>query len=313
MIISQISIPIPQNYLCFTSKPNRQLSIRICFSVEKFATCSYDFVLLHRRVRENNNLKVKSRIKLHIKQQELKPKNYIFQQIDQTLRSKNSHITFLNINQLCIINPSKREGEIMKCFIDSSGNIVSDPNAINTYCLQHLSKLSLKLNLYDQYLFRIRIFPNLQPLQTDQATRLQSLLSYNKAITYDGFVDEWLKYTKKLILLQNFWNNQTMHALGEKIFQARLIPLNKNYPNIPTAEAFRPIVILSPLLKFLNLRFLSKILGFINNKLDKNQIGFIQSTQLNILQLAQVFQKYPPSERMCLIFIDFQSAYNLIN
>jgi hypothetical protein len=43
------------------------------------------------------------------------------------------------------------------------------------------------------------------------------------------------------------------------MFQARLCPLNKVWPNIPLSDEFRPIEVLSPLYKFLELRFLSKL------------------------------------------------------
>jgi hypothetical protein len=61
------------------------------------------------------------------------------------------------------------------------------------------------------------------------------------------------------------------------MFQARLCPLNKVWPNIPLSEEFRPIVVLSPLYKFLELRFLSKLNTYLTQKLDRNQIGFVKS------------------------------------
>ncbi len=36
---------------------------------------------------------------------------------------------------------------------------------------------------------------------------------------------------------------------------ARLVPLNKKWPDIPHGEDFRPIVVLSSLFKFIELRF----------------------------------------------------------
>jgi hypothetical protein len=61
------------------------------------------------------------------------------------------------------------------------------------------------------------------------------------------------------------------------MFQARLCPLNKVWPNILLSEEFRPIVVLSPLYKFLELRFLSKLDTYLTQKLDRNQIGFVKS------------------------------------
>jgi hypothetical protein len=57
--------------------------------------------------------------------------------------------------------------------------------------------------------------------------------------------------------------------------EGRLIPLNKVWPDIPKPDEFRPIVVLSPLFKCLELRFLPKLRNYAVNKLDRNQIGFV--------------------------------------
>ncbi|KAL4506995.1 hypothetical protein ABPG72_001416 [Tetrahymena utriculariae] len=147
-------------------------------------------------------------------------------------------------------------------------------------------------------------------METEQ---LQKLLSINKALTFDGYCDVQLKKTKKYNIISNFWNNDTMQKLGSKIFQARLILLNKSYPNIPKADAFRLIVFLSPMLKWLNLRFLNQLKDHCLNQIDKNQIGFFDSTQLNILQLAEKIKSTKPQTNSCLIFIDLSSAYNSVD
>jgi hypothetical protein len=61
------------------------------------------------------------------------------------------------------------------------------------------------------------------------------------------------------------------------MFQARLCPHNKVWPNIPLSEEFRPIMVLSPLYKFLELRFLSKLNTYLTQKLDRNQKDFVKS------------------------------------
>jgi hypothetical protein len=43
------------------------------------------------------------------------------------------------------------------------------------------------------------------------------------------------------------------------MFQARLYPLNKVWPKITLSEEFRQILVFSPLYRFLELRFLSKL------------------------------------------------------
>jgi hypothetical protein len=60
------------------------------------------------------------------------------------------------------------------------------------------------------------------------------------------------------------------------MFQARLCPINKVWPNIPLSEEFRPIVLLSLLCKFFELRFLSKLIIYFTQKLDRNQ-GLVKS------------------------------------
>lgn len=53
----------------------------------------------------------------------------------------------------------------------------------------------------------------------------------------------------------DIWNNNSIHKFGLKTFLARLIPLNKKHSKIPGESDFRPITVLSPLLKLLLLRF----------------------------------------------------------
>lgn len=49
--------------------------------------------------------------------------------------------------------------------------------------------------------------------------------------------------------------------------------------------------------------------------MDPNQIGFVPgcSTQMNIKMLIEVIKKSKKSQKKCLIFIDFKSAYNTVN
>ncbi len=60
------------------------------------------------------------------------------------------------------------------------------------------------------------------------------------------------------------------------MFEARLCPLNKVWPQIRKNDEFGPIVVLSPLFKFLELRFLSKLNKYLTFQLDRNQIGFVK-------------------------------------
>jgi len=83
-------------------------------------------------------------------------------------------------------------------------------------------------------------------------------MSKNKGMTNDGISDTWLRKTEKWYLINNIWTRESVAKL-DQIFEARLVPLNKKYPDIPNHEDFRPIAILSHLYKYMELRFMEKI------------------------------------------------------
>jgi hypothetical protein len=95
-------------------------------------------------------------------------------------------------------------------------------------------------------------------------------MSSNKGITSDGFSDCWFKDTERRDLLMDWWNSDLMQKLNDEIFSARLIPLNKVWPEIPKQDQFRPIVVVSPVIKWLESRFLWKIKEYLLSGLDKN-------------------------------------------
>lgn len=95
-------------------------------------------------------------------------------------------------------------------------------------------------------------------------------MSSNKGIVYDGFSDYWIKNCKNPNILNNVWTPKFVNAIGDHLFEARLIPLNKEYPEIPKADKFRPITVLSPMYKWMSLRFYLKIRDYIKNRLDSN-------------------------------------------
>ena len=67
------------------------------------------------------------------------------------------------------------------------------------------------------------------------------------------------------------------------------MPLNKVWPDIPKADQFRPIVIESPLYKFIELRFYYKLRRYLKFGLDRNQTGFVpgMGTSVNIQLLIE--------------------------
>jgi hypothetical protein len=115
-------------------------------------------------------------------------------------------------------------------------------------------------------------------------------------------------------LLADLWNPDAINRFP-RIFEARLIPLNKVWPDIPKEDQFRPIVVLSPIFKWLERRFLPKLQNYLTTRLDRNQTGFVagMGTSVNILLLAQKLRSTFKRQGECCIFIDYKSAYNTVN
>jgi hypothetical protein len=67
-----------------------------------------------------------------------------------------------------------------------------------------------------------------------------------------------------------------------------LVSLNKNYPNIPGPNDFRPIIVMSPLRKFLEGRFLRVTTEYLKNTM-RSPVGFVEGTgcHLNLIRLLK--------------------------
>lgn len=57
-------------------------------------------------------------------------------------------------------------------------------------------------------------------------------MSMMKGLTEDGWSDVFLKRFKKTNLLKNLWNKDILNEIQD-CFRARLVPLNKVWPDIP--------------------------------------------------------------------------------
>ena len=74
-------------------------------------------------------------------------------------------------------------------------------------------------------------------------------------------------------------------------------------------------MVLSPLFKWLELRFLPKLSAYLTHQLDRNQTGFVKGmgTHVNLRALIQKLRGSRKKEALCCVFIDYKSAYNTIN
>jgi hypothetical protein len=68
-------------------------------------------------------------------------------------------------------------------------------------------------------------------------------MSQNKGLTLDGWSDNFLKKidpTKRGSLLKDLWNPEVIDILID-VTIAKLVPLNKVWPEIPGEKDFRPV------------------------------------------------------------------------
>ena len=77
----------------------------------------------------------------------------------------------------------------------------------------------------------------------------------------------------------------------------RLVPLNKIHPNIPKTDEIRPIIVLSPILTFVESRFRDKLENYMTNQMM--QVGFARNcgTYVNIVRL------------ICWQFLEFENFW----
>ena len=69
----------------------------------------------------------------------------------------------------------------------------------------------------------------------------------------------------------------------------RLIQINKSPSEIPHIDKIRPITVLSPLRRALELTLKQKLIRIIKNNINKEQTGFIPqlSTDINLFRLVE--------------------------
>ncbi|KAM3142715.1 hypothetical protein pb186bvf_005099 [Paramecium bursaria] len=288
---------------------NKQNAFLLCKKACKISKSFEEFYKYVKQRLIKYNVISKHRIRIYQQNQYEKSITEHLQSIDQNFKENQTGIGFKKIKGVTILNPDKRDGSIFNAYLDNSGEILF--NSETEICLDKLSGISgWRLN-------QQQVLPNLPPLNIEDIKKIQLLMSQNKAICYDGISDLWLRKNKNYDLLLNLWNNQTQ-ILNPSLFRARLIPLNKAHPNIPSEQEFRPIVVLSPLLKFMELRFVNKLNKYMSDKMSMDQQGFVKQSgtficQLRIQEILLKETKQGHSSNKCCLFLDYKSAYNYVD
>lgn len=156
----------------------------------------------------------------------------------------------------------------MNCYMNDEDHIVCDTNLVLKNCLDILATYQKKISDQENLdIIKKSLFPNLPSITHEELLIIQRSISLDKAITFDGLCHDLFKLDKSEMLLDS-WNSDTL-SISNKFYECRLVALNKKFPNIPSKEQFRPIVIISPLVKFLELRFIPKLKNYITNEMEK--------------------------------------------
>src|SRR5690606_19175606 len=107
---------------------------------------------------------------------------------------------------------------------------------------------------------------------------------------------------KTSAVLKDIWSINWNDIPNNHIFfKARVIPLNKQHPNIPAPDKFRPIIVSSPIVKLMESRILEKLQKYMNEKLYKGQTGFVKGmgTQVNLYRLQERINKIVSKSSRC--------------
>ncbi len=145
-------------------------------------------------------------------------------------------------------------------------------------------------------------------------------MSQNKGIPFDIvsesiFKIENLNEDRRIKIFSKLWSPIWNKRNFTHFFNARLVPLNKDFPRISTVDRIRPILVMNPLVKFLESRFAPKLQNYLKYQLFPSQVGFVpgQGIFTNIYRLFdRLMMRKNQGLRSYLIFIDFSNAYNSI-
>jgi len=233
-----------------------------------------------------------------------------------SIQSKEAYNTMKNI--LKYHTYAKRDGSIVNCFKLPDDSIIDNPKEVSRILIGNLKKTQENPNMPRNS--NCVPFPDLPDLDDGERLSLLNSLSSGKAISWDLFSDNFLKnkkakeeFAKKLTGMWSSKLNQVPNI--DKFFRTRLVPLNKAHPNIPTPDQFRPIVIMSPIVKILEARFLPKLNKHMLQRILPSQTGFVQGqgTHVNIFRAIQRIKlRTDQKKKVYGLFIDLKSAYNHI-
>lgn len=225
----------------------------------------------------------------------------------------------------------KRDGAIINSLLDDEGKLIEDKDEIDRQLLRTMKEIQLDETW--GWLEK-KSFPKLNRLREEETEEIVDLLSNGKALSFDGISDALFRKERTLFTereirnppaflykyttskLRNIWRCELdSFSTAEDTWAARLIPLNKAFPQIPTRVQLRPILVQSPLVKLMEARFLPKLQSYIIEKLGCEQTGFVPTmgVQVNLYRaLERITLRTNQKRPVFGLFIDFCQAYNSV-
>ncbi|CAD8117612.1 unnamed protein product [Paramecium primaurelia] len=129
------------------------------------------------------------------------------------------------------MNPSKRDGSIMNCFIDVESLMSCNKQILQDY----LQQLAVFQFIQEQSSLQL---PQLNPISPKEFQFMKQCISQNKGLKFDLISDKWIKKNGTSEMLSNLWSQQNADLVlnfGEN----RVIPFNKAYSNIQILIKFQ--------------------------------------------------------------------------
>ena len=92
--------------------------------------------------------------------------------------------------------------------------------------------------------------------------------------------------------------------------------MNKVFPKVPQMDQYRPIAVLSPVLKFLEGAIIQQLRWYGNTRLNSAQQGFQEGSGCDYLKFKvtrSIRERTEAPRPTFLVFFDFSSAYDRVN
>jgi len=203
-------------------------------------------------------------------------------------------------------NQFERRDGAMASVVKVGDAVIRNEDEVNRLIMDSLKKVQVdeRSSMYSGPL----PFPYLPDLNPEELECVFRKLWPGKAITTDCIGDNIFgKECRERVIrvLRDLWSGINLRNFH---FLTRLIPLNKKFPDIPTPDQIRPIIVSSPLVKILESRLRSKLQKFLRDHVHRSQVGFTEGMDIYV----NIWRALRRILELNCLFLDFKSAYNTV-